>query len=243
MALIKCPECGRENVSDTANSCPNCGYCINAHFTQIKEKEIQKTKKEGIEKKRKESLAKYSAELEKEIEKIKAMPYPKKPTIISAGKSAIYLYLSILIGSFLLGFITRKIYLLSYIFAAICSLDLFIGTILLIVVIYADYNSEMHSYKYEIGISEETTWKDFEGYKKHLINKKIEYYSDKDDIDYRIAYRKIVNTDSKIKCPICNSINVERISTASRVISVEIVGLASNKIGKQYKCKNCKHLW
>ena len=27
MALIKCPECGRE-VSDMANNCPNCGYPI-----------------------------------------------------------------------------------------------------------------------------------------------------------------------------------------------------------------------
>ena len=28
MALIKCPECGRENVSDSAKSCPGCGYEI-----------------------------------------------------------------------------------------------------------------------------------------------------------------------------------------------------------------------
>lgn len=28
MALITCPECGRE-VSDKATSCPNCGYPIN----------------------------------------------------------------------------------------------------------------------------------------------------------------------------------------------------------------------
>lgn len=27
MALIKCPECGKE-ISDKANSCPNCGYPI-----------------------------------------------------------------------------------------------------------------------------------------------------------------------------------------------------------------------
>lgn len=27
MALIKCPECGRE-ISNKANSCPNCGYPI-----------------------------------------------------------------------------------------------------------------------------------------------------------------------------------------------------------------------
>lgn len=29
MALIKCPECGKE-ISDKAASCPNCGYPINA---------------------------------------------------------------------------------------------------------------------------------------------------------------------------------------------------------------------
>lgn len=27
MALIKCPECGKE-ISDKAQSCPNCGYPI-----------------------------------------------------------------------------------------------------------------------------------------------------------------------------------------------------------------------
>ena len=27
MALIKCPECGKE-ISDTAKSCPNCGYSL-----------------------------------------------------------------------------------------------------------------------------------------------------------------------------------------------------------------------
>ena len=28
MALINCPECGRENVSENAVSCPECGYPI-----------------------------------------------------------------------------------------------------------------------------------------------------------------------------------------------------------------------
>ena len=28
MGLIICPECGRENVSDSAEACPNCGYEI-----------------------------------------------------------------------------------------------------------------------------------------------------------------------------------------------------------------------
>ena len=32
MALVKCPECGRENVSSTAKSCPRCGYNIKAYY-------------------------------------------------------------------------------------------------------------------------------------------------------------------------------------------------------------------
>ena len=29
MALVKCPECGKE-ISDKADSCPNCGYLMNS---------------------------------------------------------------------------------------------------------------------------------------------------------------------------------------------------------------------
>lgn len=45
-------------------------------------------------------------------------------------------------------------------------------------------------------------------------------------------------------CPICGKKdNVERISTLNRSASVATFGLASSKIGKQYQCKNCKHLF
>lgn len=30
--LIKCPECGKEKVSDSAEACPDCGYGIKAHI-------------------------------------------------------------------------------------------------------------------------------------------------------------------------------------------------------------------
>ena len=42
MSLIKCPECGKENVSDSAEACPNCGYGIKAHFDKIESHEKQK---------------------------------------------------------------------------------------------------------------------------------------------------------------------------------------------------------
>lgn len=35
MALIKCPECGHENVSDTATSCPNCGFNVRDYTDKI----------------------------------------------------------------------------------------------------------------------------------------------------------------------------------------------------------------
>ena len=33
MSLIKCPECGKE-VSDHAESCPNCGFSLKPHKTK-----------------------------------------------------------------------------------------------------------------------------------------------------------------------------------------------------------------
>lgn len=39
MALVKCPECGRENVSNTAKSCPGCGYNIRAYYEAEHQKE------------------------------------------------------------------------------------------------------------------------------------------------------------------------------------------------------------
>ena len=39
MSLINCPECNRQ-VSDQANSCPNCGFQIANYFNQ-KERELK----------------------------------------------------------------------------------------------------------------------------------------------------------------------------------------------------------
>lgn len=47
----------------------------------------------------------------------------------------------------------------------------------------------------------------------------------------------------KPKCPTCGSTNVEKISTLNRAVSIGIVGLASDKIGKQFQCKNCGYKW
>lgn len=46
-----------------------------------------------------------------------------------------------------------------------------------------------------------------------------------------------------LKCPVCCSTNIKKISSMGRFASVATFGLASSKIGKQYECKNCKHKW
>lgn len=55
MALISCPECGREKVSDTTTSCPGCGYNIAEHFKRLEEQQQQQKKiKQEEENKKKE---------------------------------------------------------------------------------------------------------------------------------------------------------------------------------------------
>ena len=45
------------------------------------------------------------------------------------------------------------------------------------------------------------------------------------------------------KCPTCGSTNIEKISTASKVVGASLFGLFSNTARSQYKCKNCGYKW
>lgn len=47
----------------------------------------------------------------------------------------------------------------------------------------------------------------------------------------------------KFTCPMCGSKKVKKIGTVTRAASVATFGLASSKIGKQYECDACKHKW
>lgn len=59
---------------------------------------------------------------------------------------------------------------------------------------------------------------------------------------YETYYPQLAS-NPKPKCPTCGSTNVEKISTLNRAVSIGIVGLASDKIGKQFCCKNCGYKW
>lgn len=46
-----------------------------------------------------------------------------------------------------------------------------------------------------------------------------------------------------IKCPTCQSINVQKIGTGGRAVSVATMGVFSKKINKSFKCKSCGYTW
>lgn len=80
------------------------------------------------------------------------------------------------------------------------------------------------------------------------------YYGSKTGIEYidemyekhglnKSQPRQKIEYSQSLKCPICNSTNVRRISTVNRFVSFAAVGFASSKIGKQYECKKCKYKW
>lgn len=46
-----------------------------------------------------------------------------------------------------------------------------------------------------------------------------------------------------IKCPNCQSTDVQKLSTVSKVVGVGLLGLASKTVGKTYKCNKCGYYW
>ena len=209
MALINCPECGKENVSDSAENCPNCGYGIKKHYEKIKDEERKKEE----EQKRIEQL----------IESIKM---PKKPELSDCfTPRAIAYLLFIFFICIILPTTAEKSELTTFIIYDVIFLGVFF--ILPLYGFYSNYKDEVKEYEF--------AQNDFETYREKKLKEKL-------------RQEKIANFDAiiakyKPKCPHCGSINIERIGTLDRAVSVGTLGLASGKIGKQYKCKACKHLW
>ena len=58
-----------------------------------------------------------------------------------------------------------------------------------------------------------------------------------------VASERYSSSKNAPKCPTCGSINIEKISTASKVVGASLFGLFSNTARSQYKCKNCGYKW
>lgn len=82
MALVKCPECGREKVSDSAEACPDCGYGIKVHYEKLRYEEEQKIIEEKRQKEKLAELVKQKENEEKQcVEKEQKWQVKKKKVI------------------------------------------------------------------------------------------------------------------------------------------------------------------
>lgn len=222
MALIKCPECGRENVSSSAVSCPGCGYGISAHFEAIRAAEEAERLKEEAD--RQEEIEKeQSQKREKEAfeRRLQSVEMPEKPKV----SKAYFLYLGIVIV-YLIGVLMND-------YDNTINNSGYWKLALMMIAVPTAYNGWLYINRlqyYKMAIANP---------KQYRINKVLHE-------DARMEYQKMARVAEISKspiCPNCHSHRTERIGVISRVASVAAIGLASSKIGKQYRCKNCKHMW
>lgn len=250
MALVDCPECGRENVSDTAEQCPQCGYAIKNYFEREKRKAYYAEQELVLKKNEKVEWDKLQEELNLELEKIDSLKPSPKPIYPNKFKHIFYYggRLSLLSKTIIVGlFLFLLCYISTGIFGFLLVILIMFGIPFAAYITYLDYDIEMNCYKMKYNIWEEQQ-NDWEGY----INKRKEGVREKyKNIAYNMARHgarnaPISNISSHInqmKCPMCSSTSVRKISTLNRTVSVATVGLASSKIGKQYECQKCKHKW
>ena len=45
--------------------------------------------------------------------------------------------------------------------------------------------------------------------------------------------------EPSVECPYCHKTDVRKISTADRMVSTGLLGMASKKLGKQWHCNKC----
>lgn len=84
MALIKCPECGKE-ASDKAAACPSCGYGIREHSEEQQRELAAKERQRILDIKKQEAEVRENQEREKRIEETKLPEKPSKGKSIYAG--------------------------------------------------------------------------------------------------------------------------------------------------------------
>lgn len=248
MALIKCPECGRANISDSTENCPFCGYNIKEHIKRQKQKEQDDWINERIQLMAAEKFKEYETEMNRELMKIDDMSCPRKPNFLRYmfRKEDRTISCLVLIGPLLAlwFYYFRGFYsvFLNFVLLAYAVLGLLAGLGWLYIG-NLDYQSVLKKYKEELSAynAGEVEWKQYKEQRRSQIEGG---YRLRAEWAARNMYIRPTPTSTNVlKCPVCGSDNIEKITTVDRGVSIAMVGLASGKIGKQYKCKKCKHMW
>lgn len=231
MALINCPESGRENVSDLAEMCPACGYGVKNHFARIKQELEHDQEMLNLEQRQFEEAR--TNELNKERYKEQRLNSVKKPDEPSLGGAIVGIIIGlifILVGIYS---VNESDYEVERSIAHGNGDPHFMGTFVIIGGIILICFAISHIYKEIQRFRLAQT--NFDEYQRLVIQEQ--------DAQIEKTKNGALSNNFALKCPVCGSHNIERLSTVNRVASIAMVGLASSKIGKQYKCKGCHHLW
>lgn len=68
--------------------------------------------------------------------------------------------------------------------------------------------------------------------RRHEEEERLKQYREKNN------YQNPPSTNQP-HCPVCQSTNIEKIGIFKRMLSTSMFGIASDKVGKQWHCKNC----
>lgn len=225
MALMVCPDCGN-NISDTAEQCIHCGCDLFLFKEELRiDKEIEERVKAfegGIKK-------------PKQISSLSEIPQYRNE------ENANTLMLSIAVVLLVVGFFGLMLEWELF----LCVIFFIGGVAALLAYIYLRKNTEKLLKEEQAKI--QNVIDNFDKVKELRVKRYREMLiAEKPAKLEKIRTRYVPTTTQRpvgIRCPACDSTQFEKISTLNRVVSVELAGLASSKIGKQYKCKKCGHLW
>ena len=234
MALVTCPECGKQNVSDAASACPECGFPIKTHFEKIRAEEARKKKAAEVKQRKLEEENRIRAEKEVTREE------RQKEAVLHAEVGIFDQSLKVLKYGFFVA-----IFGVGAVFFGVTNKD---GEQTFWVVVYSIAAVIAALYAFNV------ITKDRKRAKQELEIAKtdVDQYEDivhKRELEEERIKKEQEDKKKKIRdaqhpvCPNCGSKNTHRISVAGRAVSVGTLGIASSTIGKQYKCDDCKHMW
>lgn len=232
MALVKCPECGREKVSDSAKACPDCGYGVKEYFDKIRQKE--KIEREEQAKLRQEAENSIISEIYREEEK-KAI-LEKIQENIKDSKLAVKVLLIWSVIWTIIGIVTIYIHYNDYHPTKGIDIYKFDLIIVLLFVVSLFFSVVGWFIFITFCVITNTEIKDF-----RLAQENIDEY--KKVIRQRETESELMAKErarSTIRCPMCGSSSIHKIS---RVITANTIAIDSSNIGKQYQCYNCSHKW
>lgn len=228
MALIICPECGREKVSDTAEACPDCGYGIKAHFERIRQEE------ERIEHARKLEEEKRKAEIEakkREEERIKSVPPLTKPLLTAP---IITLLISILCFLIDISQVGASEWEVKRSIANHTGDPHFTGVMFILIGVgLVCFGIWMLCKRIEIYNLSKTN---LEEYQKLVIKEENAAIASAQAAAAARAREEV----SKPECPYCHSRNTTKITATAKAINTAMLGVYGEKRYFQWHCNNCK---